>query len=174
MIKAFSSVGVLEGVFTKKYPGFNTPLSQQYLLDCSMTQGCSGGWPKAALDYVKSNGIPSNETVPYTESETICDPTVQMIPEIITKSVYLRLKGNETKLKDIVTSFGPVSIGISVQNNFYDYNGGIYDNKECPSDENSINHAMLLVGYGTDESTAIDYWLLKNSWDTDWGVSEMI
>lgn len=173
-IKTFASVGVLEGVFTKKYPGFNTPLSQQYLLDCSMTEGCSGGWPKAALDYVKLNGIPSNETVPYTQSETVCNTTVQMVPELISKAFELRLKGNETKLRDVVAFVGPVSIGMSVQDNFYDYAGGIYDLKECPNTEEGINHAMLLVGYGTDELTSIDYWLVKNSWGTDWGVSEMI
>ncbi|CAO1415423.1 unnamed protein product, partial [Diamesa serratosioi] len=166
---AFSSVGVLEGVFTKKYPGFDTPLSQQYLLDCSMTEGCSGGWPQAALDYVILNGIPSNETVPYNETVLLCDTTVQMVPEIITNSVLIRLKGNERKLRNIVAFVGPVSIGMSVQEDFYDYNGGIYDNKACPSNEDSINHAVLLVGYGKDELTGIDYWLVKNSWGTDWG-----
>jgi len=28
---------------------------------------------------------------------------------------------------------------------------------------------LLLVGYGTDEETGIEYWLLKNDFGTDWG-----
>lgn len=28
---------------------------------------------------------------------------------------------------------------------------------------------MLIVGYGTDESTGLDYWLLQNSWGSKWG-----
>ena len=97
-----------------------------------------------------------------------------MVPEIISKTFELRLNGNETKLRNVLASVGPISIGMSVKDKFYDYSAGIFDFKECPNNENGINHAMLLVGYGTDELTGIDYWLLKNSWGTDWGVSEMI
>ena len=35
----------------------------------------------------------------------------------------------------------------------------------------NINHALLVVGYGRDANTSLDYWLLKNSWGAHWGES---
>ena len=33
---------------------------------------------------------------------------------------------------------------------------------------------MVLVGYGTDESSGEDYWLVRNSWGADWGENGYI
>lgn len=50
----------------------------------------------------------------------------------------------------------------------FDYDTGVYDDKVC---DDKVNHGVLLVGYGTDNSTkpSKDYWIIKNSWGSSWG-----
>ncbi|KAG1658980.1 hypothetical protein FOA52_008682 [Chlamydomonas sp. UWO 241] len=46
------------------------------------------------------------------------------------------------------------------------YSGGVYTPDTC--DPAGLNHALVIVGYTTDGSDGA-YWLVKNSWGTEWG-----
>uniref|UniRef100_K3W741 Peptidase C1A papain C-terminal domain-containing protein n=1 Tax=Globisporangium ultimum (strain ATCC 200006 / CBS 805.95 / DAOM BR144) TaxID=431595 RepID=K3W741_GLOUD len=64
----------------------------------------------------------------------------------------------------------PIAVALNSDDPFKDYSGGFYS---CPNDgdlssKDDINHALLLVGYGTD-ATSGDYWILKNSYGSSWG-----
>jgi len=45
------------------------------------------------------------------------------------------------------------------------YTGGIIKSN-C---ENKLNHGLVIVGYGIEDSTNDKYWILKNSWGPSWG-----
>lgn len=60
-------------------------------------------------------------------------------------------------MKAILNEVGPIAVSINASpKTFQLYNEGIYDDKECS--DKTVNHAMLLIGYGED------FWILKNWW----------
>ena len=64
----------------------------------------------------------------------------------------------------LAATLGPVSIGVDASAMaFRFYKKGII-HRFCGTE---IDHAVLLVGYGKEGNTP--YWLVKNSWGSDWG-----
>merc|ERR1712129_83482 len=63
---------------------------------------------------------------------------------------------------------GPVSVSIwASDDDFYFYGSGVYNDPGCNSVD--FDHAVVLVGYGTDNKSGLSYWVLKNSWSSHWG-----
>ena len=70
---SFSATGVMES--WALINGKEVDLSEQQLVDCTRFKGnfgCRGGWPQTALDYVKNNGIVSQEAYPYIAKDQNC------------------------------------------------------------------------------------------------------
>merc|ERR1711916_256234 len=69
---SFSTTGVLEGT-NQITTGRLVLLSEQQLVDCDRADnGCSGGWPHNALDYISSNGACTESSYPYHASGRTC------------------------------------------------------------------------------------------------------
>lgn len=80
--------------------------------------------------------------------------------------------GNEMLLMQLLT-FGPVSVVIDgSHSSFHHYKAGVYKEPKC--NLNNLSRALLAVGYSVTKDTKEEYWLLKNSWGTDWGENGYI
>ncbi|XP_060735500.1 digestive cysteine proteinase 2-like [Tachysurus vachellii] len=149
-----------------KKTGKLVPLSKQQLLDCSTeNRGCLGGLMNLAFDYVKENGISTEESYPYEAKKGSCRYNPYTVEA--TCDGYININsGDEYALKEAVATIGPISVAIDARHtSFNNYKSGIYIEPNCSS--TTLNHAVLVVGYGTENGK--DYWLVKNSWGLNFG-----
>jgi len=167
---AFSTTGSTEGaafIATKNKPLVS--LSEQQLVDCSGAegnQGCNGGLMDQAFQYIITNkGITTEAAYPYTAQDGTCK--TKNVPAAVTITGFTDVQqGNEAALASAV-AIGPVSVAIEAdQACFQFYTSGILSDPSCGT---QLDHGVLAVGYGTQSGT--DYWIVKNSWGTSWGMS---
>jgi len=164
---AFSATGAMEGSkFIKT--GVLTSISEQNLIDCTPdTQGCSGGTMDDAFSYVIQNGgLDTEAFYPYNGTDTDdCGYNPLYSGTVISSSVDLQT-GTEAELQTAVDGHVVSAAIDSTNQSFQLYRSGIYYEPNCS--DYYVNHALLVVGYGTD-ATGADYWIVKNSWGTLWG-----
>jgi len=164
---AFSTTGSVEGVWAQ-HTGELVSLSEEELVDCSGSygnQGCNGGLMDGAFQYIIDNGgIDSEENYEYTGTDGTCDSSKQKDHVASITSFNDVPRSNEQQLKNAVAQ-QPVSVAIEANKlAFQFYKSGVFT-ANCGT---NLDHGVLVVGYGTDESNQ-DYWIVKNSWGDSWG-----
>ncbi|MCD7446197.1 hypothetical protein HAX54_045254 [Datura stramonium] len=163
---AFSACGAMEGI-NAIAAGELISLSEQELINCdnSYNNGCEGGLMDPAFEWVINNGgIDSAADYPYTAySQGFCN-----YKKACDDQFHIKCSTGGKCLLCAVAQQPSVSVGIDGSSpDFQLYRGGIYDG-ECSSDPDNLSHAVLIVGYGSDGYD--DYWIIKNSWGTYWGM----
>merc|ERR1711970_926864 len=168
---SFSATGALEGMLAR-HTGKLVSLSEQNLIDCTRdynNAGCNGGWFENAWTYVHDNdGIDTEASYPYeTRDDQPC--RYDVANKATSDHGYQDLPTYDEKaLLYAVGTVGPISVAIdATHDTFQFYKTGVYYEKAC--DQDKMEHAVLVVGYGNDILSGHDYWIVKNSWGTSWG-----
>lgn len=192
---AFAGVSAVESRFAIENNVTASPLSVEQVLSCSApldhirskywdnmtssSQGCSGGMPfltYAYLNLATPHGLSCGDSYPYVmatdENDTTC-PSLSSsdVAVVWTKNVsdYKVVESSDEQALLRAVTRGPVTANIDASGDgFRHYAGGVYDADDCLSDGQEVNHAVVVVGFGEDESEG-KYWILRNTWGTMWG-----
>jgi len=167
---SFSSTGALEALHFIK-TGKLIDFSQQQLIDCSRdapytNKGCNGGRMDVSFNYTAEKGITTQAEYPYRNSPYAdqCDEDITPKGKIVNDGFEWVPKFSNIEMMAAVQQ-QPISVAVNAFN--WDFYAGGMFNDLC--DEQMLNHAVLLVGYGFDEKTGKKYYKIKNSYGADWG-----
>lgn len=170
---SFSAVATIESHLAIQ-TGQKLDLSEQQLVSCVENPrncggkgGCNGATEELGFDYITKYGLSLEEHYPYIAKDSQCNKDLENSGVVMAES-FVKLPENDyNSLMDALMKYGPVAVSVDASD-FEIYDSGIYDGLggECGS---SVNHAVVAVGFGTDTKTGTDYWIIRNSWGTNWG-----
>lgn len=148
-------------------------LAEQQLVDCVTDNlGCNGGDATITYSYLMKNNIWPESEYPYQSKQGSCKSEFKGNNNKVLGFAVLA-RNDEEALKRAVAEVGPVEVSISfVHEKFMRYSEGVYYDLEC--DDGVTNHAVVVVGYGFDQKSKLDYWIVKNSWSDKWGEGGFI
>jgi C1A family cysteine protease len=183
---AHSAVETLESAYAMAGHKL-TSLSVQQVVSCDKgngDMGCSGGMYTTAWEsYIEtSHGLTTEKEYPYDNatasgSASACDKDKEddvvsgTAPNNYTYATtpcekYFCKHQDEDTLKANLLSYGPISVACDASE-WSMYHGGVVTSSTCKNSGVKLDHAIQLVGFNEDADTP--YWIVRNSWNTNWG-----
>jgi len=161
---AFSATAAIESYGAIRTSLGLRVLSAQQINSCDKRDGgCNGGNTETAYGYVQgAGGIELDSDYPYTSgsgSTGTCHFKSSKIETSI--SGYHSVSRGEYNLESALNQ-GPASVCLAASS-WQSYTGGIL--RSC---DNQVDHCVQATGY------ASDYWVIRNSWSTQWGEEGFI
>lgn len=166
---AFAMVGAFESAILIN-DGVEVDLSEQWLVSCNLFGfGCSGSififdYFVDLPDLCGQSGAVLEADFPYVayEAECVCPH-----PHQYWINTYGSAGWEIDEIKQSILDYGPVGVSIITNSAFHAYSSGVFN--ECAEGTvYDVTHAVVLVGW--DDALGTEgCWILKNSWDVDWG-----
>lgn len=169
---AYSSNAVAEGVTAIASGGEKLlDLSVQQIIDCNLSGfGCESGAISAGVRYFVNFGL--QLTADYPTSADAAAPLCASDPSLTAASgsTIVALSGQESALMNVLDRYGPIAAAVSADcAAFLYYKEGVLSSGCDAAACEALDHAVTIVGYGTDAETEQPFWLVKNSWGEAWG-----
>ncbi len=147
------------------YEGVLLDISEQQTIDCNdYGSGCDGGTAVAAYAVHKDPGAVSEDDIPYLATDgNSCRQKVYDKVAIIDGTG--NVSNTVGSLKYAIETYGPLSVGMCVYDDFYNYTGGCYEH----AGNDWTNHVVLMLGWDDDMCGGDGAWICKNSWGGGFG-----
>jgi C1A family cysteine protease len=175
---SFSTTGALESAYFNKY-GTLVSFSEQQLVDCDNLQnggrdhGCNGGLMDNAFSWIQKNGgLCSEKDYPYVSGSTKTAGTCSKTCKVDSNSKVQKFVDVSPNSDDeMMTALTKQTVSVAIEADqpaFQLYKSGVFTGS-CGT---TLDHGVLVVGYGKEGS--LDYYTVKNSWGTTWGLNGYI
>jgi len=136
--------------------------------ECGGTGGCDGATPELGFEWAIKNGVVPISQVPY-KAESTC-PEHPRKPSVTIEG-FVRLQENQaTKVLQSLVSAGPLAVAVDASR-WSSYSSGVFDS--CAKNP-VVDHAVILMGFGSDEKRSLAYWRIRNSWGSRFGEDGFI
>jgi cathepsin B len=168
----------------------NPDISAENLMTCCSTcgEGCDGGYPIDAMQYWEKTGIVTGgdygvvdgcqpykikpcgddcqgeASTPKCSKKCVTGYATAYTSDLKKASKAYSVPTDVTSIQNEIFTNGPVEAAFDVYEDFFSYTTGVY--KHVTGDL-AGGHAVKILGWGTESGQA--YWLVANSWNTDWG-----
>ena len=122
-----------------------------------------------ALDYASTHALEADSDYPYVGKTGLFKCKSNLDKEKVRVDDYsLVPPKNATALKAALMK-EPISVAVAGYNAFLpSYTGGIITNITACNPA-MVDHGALAVGYGKNETSGQEYYIVKNSWGDTWG-----
>lgn len=170
---AFSATEQLESDYALRYQELKE-LAPQQLVSCDIIDlGCGGGNPVNAYQYIyqTAKGEEASADYPYTSGTTgqngQCTFNAKdRLEDLSAAYIVSQEPSQESQMLQQIQE-SPMSVCVDATT-WQTYQSGIVTSSTCGL---QTDHAVQAVGYSSDKG---GYWVVRNSWGTDWGIDGYI